>query len=68
MTTTEKVKKNWWPLGIAISSAFTLILFQNCASVKIDTTNPALTVENRAPSDTNDNPAQFPENGSEKTN
>jgi len=64
MNPANKIKKNRWPVAIAISSAVTLILFQNCSSVKIDTANPALTVDsgqNSSLQDINDNPSQMPE-------
>ena len=57
----SKVKKNWWPVGIAVSSAFTLILFQNCSRVQLAPMNPSLATSNSPLNqDLNDNPAQMP--------
>ena len=59
-TNRNKVKKNWWPLVIAISSATTLILFQNCSRVQILTQNSGLTNQSSSNRDANDDPLLIP--------
>jgi hypothetical protein len=64
MPSVNRVKKNWWPLSIAVSSALAIVFFQNCSRVQLTPPQANLTsVTDNSGQDRDDNPAQFPEEG-----
>jgi len=55
---------NWWPVGIALSSAVAILFFQNCSVVHLTTSNPSLSAssETAAQQEKSENSERFPAN------